>query len=232
MLKIRKSSERGHAEHGWLRSFHTFSFANYYDPEFMGFRDLRVINEDYISGGEGFPTHPHRDMEILTYVTSGALEHKDTLGTSSVIRPGEMQRMSAGTGVQHSEFNHFPDQETSLLQIWILPDRQGHKPGYEQKNFSQAFAQDPLTLVASKDGHAGSLHINQDVNLYVGKWDSGRTFEKPWPETRYGWLQIVNGTLSLNGVDLSKGDAVAFAGEKGLSFKAPNATEFLLFDLN
>lgn len=232
MIKIRKSAERGHAEHGWLRSFHTFSFANYYDPDFMGFRDLRVINEDYIAGGEGFPTHPHRDMEILTYVTSGALEHKDTLGTSSVIRPGEMQRMSAGTGVQHSEFNHFPNQETSLLQIWILPNRQGHKPGYEQKNFAESFAKNPLTLVASKDGRDGSLHINQDVDLYVGKWNAARTLEKPWQETRYGWLQVVNGTLSLNGINLSRGDAAAFGGEKNLSIKASNATEFLLFDLN
>jgi redox-sensitive bicupin YhaK (pirin superfamily) len=232
MQQVRKSQERGHAEHGWLDSFHTFSFADYYDPAFMGFRELRVINDDRISGGRGFPTHPHKDMEIITYVVEGGLEHKDTMGTNSVILPGEVQHMSAGTGVQHSEFNHFKDQPCRLLQIWIQPDTRGVKPRYGQKSFSDDLRKKDLVLTASKDGRDGSLPIYQDVDLYAAKWPGARKTEFSFrAPNRYGWLQIVNGELTVAGQVLGAGDGLAVSGEKNISLSAAGAVEFLLFDL-
>ena len=232
MLQVRRSSERGHADHGWLNSYHTFSFADYYDPGFMGFRDLRVINEDWVAGGKGFPTHPHQDMEIITYVIEGALEHRDTLGTHSVIRPGEVQRMTAGTGIQHSEFNADREQRTHLLQIWILPDRRGHKPGYEQKSFSAKIAREPFALVAAKDGRDGAVSLNQDVDLYCAKWDSPRSASFNFRDReRYGWLQMVSGEVEVAGQTLTSGDALALAKTPTIDVSTKSQAEFLLFDL-
>lgn len=232
MLQIRKSSDRGHANHGWLESFHTFSFADYYDPSHMGFRVLRVINEDKIAAGRGFPTHPHQDMEIITYLVDGALEHKDSMGTSSVIYPGEVQHMSAGTGVQHSEFNHFKDRSSHLLQIWLLPDERSVKPGYGQKSFASDMAARDMVLAASPDGRDGSLKIHQDVDLYVAKWDSGRESNFLFrSKSRYGWVQLVRGDLSVNGTELEPGDGMAVAGEEKITLSAKTGAEFLVFDL-
>lgn len=231
MLKIRRSEERGHADHGWLDSYHTFSFADYYDPDVMGFRVLRVINDDRISGGRGFPTHPHRDMEIITYVIEGSLEHQDTMGTHSIILPGEVQQMSAGTGVQHSEFNHEKTSVTRLLQIWILPDRAGHKPRYGQKSFTEALQRENLVLVASGDGAQGSVPLHQDVQLYAGKWSSAREQKYSFKSGRYGWIQIANGSLEVNGQLLKTGDGVAIAEESEIALRAHGPAEFLLFDL-
>jgi quercetin 2,3-dioxygenase len=232
MLQTRKSNERGHANHGWLESYHTFSFADYHDPGFMGFRVLRVINEDLIAGGKGFPTHPHQDMEIITYMVEGALEHKDSMGTSSVIKPGEVQHMSAGTGVQHSEFNHFKDQSAHLLQIWFLPDTRAVKPQYGQKSFAAELAKRDLVLAVSKDGREGSIAIHQDVDLYVAKWSSAAEIEFGFREkSRYGWIQLVAGHLEVNDAKLAPGDGLAVAGEDKLWIKSKGAAEFLLFDL-
>jgi redox-sensitive bicupin YhaK (pirin superfamily) len=232
MLQVRKSGERGHANHGWLESYHTFSFADYYDPNNMGFRVLRVINEDKISGGKGFPTHPHQDMEIITYLVEGALEHKDSMGTSSVIYPGEVQHMSAGTGVQHSEFNHFKDQSAHLLQIWLLPDQRSVKPGYGQKSFADDLKKKDIVLAASPEGREGSLPIQQDVDLYVAKWDSGREYSfKFRSKSRYGWVQLVSGNLAANDLKLSPGDGLAVAGEEQIKLSASGPVEFIVFDL-
>lgn len=232
MLQVRKAKERGHAVHGWLDSHHTFSFADYYDPDFMGFRDLRVINEDRIQGGQGFPTHPHKDMEIITYVIEGALEHKDTLGTQSVISPGEVQHMSAGTGIQHSEFNSLRDKETHLLQIWILPNAKGIKPGYGQKSFAEQIKKGELVLAASPEGRSGSIPIHQDVDLYFAKWNSAREQDfKFRGKSRYGWVQLVSGNLDVSGVSLGPGDGLAIAAEENLTLTSKGAAEFLLFDL-
>jgi redox-sensitive bicupin YhaK (pirin superfamily) len=233
MMKIRRSHERGHAEHGWLDSYHTFSFGDYYDPANMGFRDLRVINEDWISGGRGFPQHPHKDMEIVTYVIEGALEHRDTLGTNSVIRPGEIQCMTAGTGIEHSEFNSLKDQRTHLLQIWILPNQRNRAPGYGQKSFASDFSQKPFVLLTSGDGREGSVQIHQDVDLFGAKWDSARTeiFQFRNKE-RYGWLQVVAGDLSIDSLHLSAGDGLVLSQEKQIQIETKGKVEFLLFDLN
>jgi len=234
-MQVRRSSERGHANHGWLDSYHTFSFANYYDPEHMGFGVLRVINEDRIAGGAGFPMHPHKDMEILTYVISGALAHKDSMGNSAVILPGEVQRMSAGTGVRHSEFNSLKDQETHLLQIWMLPDQANYQPGYEQKSYTDSLAKKPLVLVLSRDGKEGTVRHNQDVELYASY------FQKSFVETFYirplrsVWLQMIAGELTLTKKDkketLLAGDAIAATGDGGLKIEASQDAHFLLFDL-
>jgi len=231
MINVRRSNERGHAERGWLKSFHTFSFADYYDPEYMGFHDLRVINEDYIAEGQGFPTHPHKDMEIITYVVQGELAHKDTLGNSTVIKPGEVQRMSAGTGIQHSEFNNKKDQKTHLLQIWILPEARDLKPGYGQKNFADQFGTEKLVLTVSHDGRDGSINMNQDVDLHVGKWQAADSLDFNARSGRKYWLQLISGDLKVNQTSLNPGDGAAMADESALKISSSGPAEFLLFDL-
>src|SRR5205809_7896778 len=191
MIQIRRAGERGHANHGWLDTYHTFSFSDYYDPKFMGFRSLRVINEDWVQPGYGFPTHPHRDMEIITYVLEGSLEHKDSMGTGSVIRPGEVQKMSAGTGVRHSEFNPSPTEPAHLLQIWLTPERRGLTPGYEQKAFPEGERRNRWRLVASRDGRDGSVTIHQDAAMYVTSLDAGKEVTHSLPPGRHAWLQVI-----------------------------------------
>jgi len=232
MINLRKSKERGSFNHGWLKTSHSFSFADYYDPKFMGFRALRVINEDFIAGGEGFPTHGHRDMEIVTYIIQGALEHKDTLGTHSVIKPGEVQYMSAGTGIRHSEFNSLKDQETHLLQIWIVPDREGHTPRYGQKSFLPEFDHKNFVLTLSPDGFEGSIAIHRDAYLWVGKPKAGEVIEYQLKEGRYAWIQSIKGELSVNGTTMSAGDGIAIREEQKLSILANRDAEFLFFDLD
>jgi quercetin 2,3-dioxygenase len=231
MIKIRKSGERGQADHGWLQSAHTFSFADYHDPSHMGFSALRVINEDYIAGGAGFPTHAHRDMEIITYIVEGALEHKDSMGNSTVIKPGEVQRMSAGTGVRHSEFNSLKNQKTHLLQIWILPDKANYEPSYGQKDFSSQLATGELILVASNDGQENSVNLNQDVFMYAAKSDQGAEKILNTDATRHYWLQVVKGVVKMNDITLGTGDAGQATNETRLHFKWQPNSEFILFDL-
>ena len=226
---IRRSNERGYADHGWLRSFHTFSFANYVDRNHMGFRALRVINEDRVTGGHGFGAHPHRDMEIISYVLEGEMEHKDNMGNGEVMRPGDVQRMSAGTGVLHSEFNHSTQNELHFLQIWIEPKQLGIKPSYAQKAFPAAERQGKWRLVASEEGHEESVSINQDVNLYAGLFNAGE--QATAPPSRYAWLHVVNGAMEVNGETLSAGDAAAFTPEESITLTGKEAGEVLLFDL-
>jgi redox-sensitive bicupin YhaK (pirin superfamily) len=230
MIQLRKAHDRGHADHGWLDSWHTFSFADYHDPKHMGFSALRVINEDRVSPGEGFPTHPHRDMEIITYVLEGALEHKDSLGTGSVIRPGEVQRMSAGTGIRHSEFNHSQSESVHFLQIWILPNRQGVKPGYEQKRIDPAELNGKLQLVASHDGRDGSVTIHQDASVYAAHLNGGEVTHKLAPG-RHAWLQVARGSVRINGTTLQAGDGASIENEPSLQLATDGSTEVLLFDL-
>jgi quercetin 2,3-dioxygenase len=230
MLQTRQSDQRGYADHGWLRSHHTFSFADYYDPSRMGFRTLRVINEDRIRGGAGFPTHPHRDMEILTYVVSGALEHKDSMGNTAVIRPGEIQHMSAGTGVRHSEFNHYKDHETHLLQIWILPEKTGISPTYGQKSFDRELEESRLVLVASRDGREGSVSLNQDADVYLSRLKAG-TVSFRLRSGRGAWLQLVKGRLKVGGLELQAGDGLVAEEEQLIEIEAVEPSEFLIFDL-
>lgn len=230
-MLIRRANERGYADHGWLRSFHTFSFADYYSPAHMGFRTLRVINEDRVEGGKGFGTHPHRDMEIISYVLSGALQHKDSMGTGSVIRPGDVQRMSAGTGVTHSEFNASPTDLVHFLQIWILPDQRGYAPGYEQKHFAEVERENQLRLVASKDGRQGSLTIHQDASLFASLLSPQQQVAHELQPGRYAWLHVARGQVDVNGEQLSAGDAAAFEQAATLSITGREASEILLFDL-
>lgn len=230
MITIRKAEERGHFNHGWLDTYHTFSFADYYDPEQMGFRALRVINDDRVEPGVGFGTHPHRDMEIITYVLDGELAHKDSMGNGSIIRPGEVQRMSAGTGVRHSEMNPSPAQWLHLLQIWIMPDRTGITPSYEQKMFEPAERQGRLRLVASPDGAGGSVTIHQDVRLYASLLD-GEEVSHAFDKGRYGWLHVARGNAVVNGIELGAGDGAAITDERSLTITGDGA-EVLLFDLN
>jgi redox-sensitive bicupin YhaK (pirin superfamily) len=230
-IAVRPAAERGHADHGWLDTWHTFSFADYYDPRFMGFRVLRVINEDFVAPGRGFPPHAHRDMEILTYVLEGALQHRDSLGTGSVIRPGEVQRMSAGTGVRHSEANPSADEAVHLLQIWIEPATLGIEPGYEQKAFADDDKRGRLRLVASPDGADGSVTIHQDARLFATLLDHGRTVVHPLAEHRHAWVQVARGTLTLNGQTLSAGDGAAVSGETALTLIGEKEAEALIFDL-
>ena len=230
MIQLRKANDRGHANHGWLDSWHTFSFADYHDPEHVSFSALRVINEDRVSPGEGFPTHPHRDMEIITYVLEGALEHKDSLGTGSVIRPGEVQRMSAGSGIRHSEFNHSQSEPVHFLQIWILPDRQGVKPGYEQKRIDLAELPGKLRLLASPDGRDGSVTINQNANVYAARLNGDEVTHLLTPGRR-AWLQVARGAVELNGTRLHAGDGAGVEDETALKLIADGSAEVLLFDL-
>lgn len=231
MIQVRKSEARGHANHGWLKSHHTFSFADYFDPAHMGFRSLRVINEDYIAGGTGFDSHPHRDMEIITYVVTGILEHKDSMGNTALIRPGEVQRMSAGTGVIHSEFNASKQIETHLFQIWIQPDSFGEKPSYEQKSFEEDFNKNKMTLVVSKDGRDGSIKIKQDAELSVSKLKSNDHVEYKLRPGRGAWVQVISGELEVNKKKIHKSDGLAIEDEPVLKFEALENCEFLLFDL-
>ncbi|MDD2273026.1 MAG: pirin family protein [Desulfuromonadaceae bacterium] len=230
MLRIRKSFERGHADHGWLNSYHTFSFANYYDPRQMGFRALRVINEDRVQKGSGFPTHPHQNMEIISYVLEGALEHKDSMGNGTVIRPGEVQRMSAGTGITHSEFNHSKDELVHFLQIWIEPEKDGLVPGYEQKFFADEEKKGGLRLVASRDGREGSVTIHQDVNLYAALL-GGDEIAYTIPPGRHVWLQVARGKVLVNGQKLAEGDGAAISDEDQVVMTGEEDAEILLFDL-
>jgi quercetin 2,3-dioxygenase len=231
MLTIRKAEDRGHANHGWLNTYHTFSFANYYDPKHMGFRALRVINEDRVSPAAGFGTHGHRNMEIITYVLEGSLEHKDSLGTGSVIKPGEVQRMSAGTGIMHSEFNHSKTEPVHFLQIWLLPEREGLAPGYEQQNFSPAKTPGKLQLVAARDGRDGAVTVHQDVELYAGVLKAGDRISHSLNPQRHAWVQVARGAISLNGVPLDTSDGAAISEETDVVIEATKDAEILLFDL-
>ena len=231
MITIRKSEERGHFSHGWLDTFHTFSFDQYYDPAHVHWRSLRVINEDRVAPGRGFPTHSHSDMEIITYILSGALEHRDSMGSGSVIRPGDVQRMSAGTGVSHSEFNPSDSQSVHLLQIWILPESRGLAPSYEEKSFSEDERRGRLRLVASADGREGSVTIQQDARLYATLLDAGASVEHTLGANRYAWLQVARGPVKLNEFDLQQGDGAAISNETDLRIVAQEAAEILLFDL-
>jgi redox-sensitive bicupin YhaK (pirin superfamily) len=231
MIQIRRSADRGHANHGWLDSHHSFSFADYQDPRFMGFRSLRVINEDRVQPGKGFGTHSHRDMEILTCVLDGVLEHKDSLGTSAQIRPGELQRMSAGTGVTHSEYNPSRDAPVHFLQIWILPERLGLEPSYEQRAFPAGDLGDHLRLVASRDGREGSLTVHQDVSLQLGALGRGARIRQPLVAGRHAWLQIARGRVRLGRETLAAGDGASLSDEASVELEALEDSELLLFDL-
>jgi len=230
MITLRPSQERGHANHGWLDTYHSFSFADYHDLEHMGFRSLRVINEDYVAPRRGFGTHPHRDMEIITYVLGGQVEHKDSMGTTAIIRPGEVQRMSAGTGVLHSEVNRF-DEQLHMLQIWILPEKRGLQPGYEQKAFNEQERQGRFRVVASPDGRDGSVTVHQDMTLHstlLGKGERAQYTLKPG---RHAWVQLARGSGTLNGTPIKAGDGAAVSEESTLVLTASEPIEALLFDM-
>jgi len=231
MLLLRPAGERGLAEHGWLRSYHSFSFADYYDPRQMGFRNLRVINEDRVQGGRGFGAHSHRDMEIISVVLEGGLRHKDSLGTGSVIRPGEVQCMSAGTGVTHSEFNDSPSEEVHFLQIWLIPSRPGLAPSYAQRAFAPAEGAGRLRLVASPDGRDGSLTIHSDASLYRGSFGAGQQQSLGLSPGRHAWVQVIGGALRVMGQTLSAGDGAAVSSEPQLELQGSEAAEVLVFDL-
>jgi quercetin 2,3-dioxygenase len=231
MISIRKSKERGHADHGWLDSRFTFSFAEYYDPKHMQFRTLRVMNDDRVAGGGGFPTHPHRDMEIVTYVLEGALTHQDSMGNGSTIKPGDVQYMSAGTGVAHSEFNASKTEPVHLYQIWMLPDKTGHQPKYDQKNFSEAEKRGKLRLVVSPDGREGSVKIRQDNELYATVLGAGESVKHELKPERHGYVQVARGSVTLNGKALEVGDGAEVSAEKTLELTGLKDAEVLLFDL-
>jgi redox-sensitive bicupin YhaK (pirin superfamily) len=234
MITLRPASERGHFDHGWLNTYHTFSFADYHDPRHTHFRALRVINEDTVQPGGGFGTHPHRDMEIMTYIVEGALAHKDSMGTGSTIMPGDVQRMSAGTGVLHSEFNHSRDELVHLLQIWIFPDKQGLKPSYEQKRFSSDEKLNRLRLVASPDASDGSVTIHADARVYGSLLEPGATVTHELSDGRGAWIQVVSGAIEVNGKRLVAGDGAGIEREKLLTIQGQSASgtsELLLFDL-
>ena len=231
MLNIIHSESRGAADHGWLKAKHTFSFADYYDPARIHFGTLRVINEDRVAPGQGFGTHPHRDMEIVTYIIKGAIEHKDSMGNGTVIRAGEIQRMTAGTGVLHSEFNHSQDEELHLLQIWIFPEKKNLEPGYEQKLFSPEEKRNQLRLVGSRDGRDGSLTIHQDVELFASVLDAGHSVSIADVEQRRVFVQVISGGLDVNGTKLGPGDGLQIEGEANVKLSATDESEFLLFNL-
>ena len=231
MITIRRSGDRGYADHGWLKSRHTFSFAGYYDPNHMGFRSLRVMNEDRVSAGEGFGTHAHDNMEIVSYVLEGELEHKDSMGNGEVLRPGEFQRITAGTGITHSEFNPSADNATHFYQIWLRPEREGIEPSYEQKSFDAADRQNQLQLVASPDGSDGSLLIHQDARIFLADLTSGEELTYKVPAGRHVWLQVLRGDLSVNGEALQTGDAAAISDESQLQLSTAGSAELMLFEL-
>ncbi|MCG5262635.1 pirin family protein [Cupriavidus gilardii] len=231
MIEIRKSAERGYADHGWLQSYHSFSFADYFDPRHVQFGPLRVINEDRVAPGMGFGTHGHRDMEIISYVLSGELAHKDSIGNGSVIRPGDVQRMSAGTGVRHSEYNHAAHDTTHFLQIWILPDRNGIEPGYEEKHFDAADKRGRLRLVGSPDGADGSVRIHQDVRLYAGLFDGDETATLTLAPGRRAYVHVARGAITVNGQALEAGDAAKLEGTDAVSLAQGDDAEVLVFDL-
>ncbi len=231
MIRLRKAAERGHFNFGWLDTYHTFSFGDYYDPRHMGFRSLRVINEDWVEGGRGFPTHPHRDMEIITYILEGALEHRDSMGTGSVIRPGEVQRMSAGTGVTHSERNPSAKDPVHLLQIWIMPDRSNYQPSYEQKSYADDEKRGRLRLIASPDGAEDSVTIHQDARLYSSLLEPGEEIRHLIEPNRHAWVQVARGSVEINGQRLEQSDGAAVSGEESLIITGREPSEILLFDL-
>ena len=231
MITIRGANERGHFDHGWLNTYHTFSFDQYYDPRYMGFRNLRVINEDFVAAGRGFPMHGHRDMEIITYILEGALKHEDSMGNGSIIRPGDVQRMSAGTGVRHSEKNASPDERVHLLQIWILPDTLNLEPEYEQKAFTEDERRGRLKLIASPDGADGSVRIHQDVSLFASILGAGERVERTMDAARYGWIQVARGSITVNDKTAEQGDGAIVMGESSLEILAEQPAEILLFDL-
>jgi redox-sensitive bicupin YhaK (pirin superfamily) len=232
MIKIRQSKDRGYFDHGWLQTYHTFSFGDYYDPLFMGYRSLRVINQDYVQAGHGFPTHSHRDMEIITYILEGALSHKDSMGTGSTIVPGDVQFMSAGSGVTHSEYNHSKDQIVHLLQIWIMPAIKGGAPRYDQRHFPDEERRGVFRLVASGDGRDGSLQIGQDANLFATILEKGRELTFDTKPDRFIWIQVAKGQLEVNGNKIYVGDGLEASSESSLVVKALDDSEFLTFDLN
>jgi quercetin 2,3-dioxygenase len=231
MITRRPATQRGHKNHGWLNANHTFSFGSYYDPQHMQFRALRVMNEDFVAPGQGFGTHPHNDMEIVTYVLEGALEHKDSMGNGEVLRPGEFQRMSAGTGITHSEFNPSKDEPVHLYQIWLLPEKNGITPSYEQKRFPEEERHNQLRLVASRDQSDGSLLIHTDARVYLGTIDQGRSVTHELAAKRYAWLQVLRGSVTLNGQSLETSDGAAIANETSLNIEATTNAEVMLFDL-
>ena len=231
MIQLRKSNERGHADHGWLDSYHTFSFADYYDPQHTHFRSLRVINEDYVAPEMGFSMHPHRDMEIITYVISGALRHRDSMGNTAVMRGGDVQRISAGTGIMHSEINDSDRAPVHLLQIWIMPDHKNAKPAYAEKSFARV-EPGQLHLITSKAGRRGSIAINQDADLYLAKLKPGESLNHTFADGRHGWLQVIEGEVEANGNKLAGGDAAAMVKTNDLTISAARPAHFLLFDLN
>lgn len=230
MIKIRKNEDRGRSNLGWLKSCHSFSFGDYHDPQHMGFRVLRVINEDRVEGGEGFGFHPHHDMEIVTYVLEGALEHKDSLGHGSVLHPGEMQLMSAGTGITHSEFNHSSSETVHFLQIWIIPKKKGIKPDYQQKKIFLEEKMGELILIVSPQG-GERLKIHQDVEIWGGKFNSADKIDYPFKDQRHGWLQVARGQVRMNDMKLMAGDGAAVSGEKNITLTAERKSEILLFDM-
>src|SRR5438034_6920657 len=231
MIRVRKAGERGHFDHGWLDAYHTFSFGDYYDPAHLGFRSLRVINDDRVQPGQGFGMHGHRDMEIVTYVLDGALAHRDSLGNGSLLRPGELQHMTAGTGVRHSEFNPSDEEGVHLYQIWLLPERKGLEPSYEQKAFTAEERQGTLRLVASPTGEHGSLTIRQDARLYLSTLQAGETVAHALKPGRHAWLQVLRGQVALHGHPLSTGDGAAVSEEEKLAIRGQDEAEVMLFDL-
>ncbi len=231
MIALRKSNQRGHADHGWLNTYHTFSFSSYYDPAHMGFRSLRVINEDRVAPGQGFGTHPHQDMEIVSYVLEGALEHRDSLGNGEVLCPGEFQRITAGTGIAHSEFNPSRDQPTHFYQIWLLPQRNGLAPSYEQKRFDDSELRNVLRIVASPEGENGSLSIHQDARIFLARLDTRKVIEFILLPGRHAWLQVLRGTVTLNGQEMDTSDGAAISAESRLAIEAASDSEIMLFDL-
>jgi len=231
MITLRPRQERGGGDYGWLNTRHTFTFSDYWDPRWMGFRSLRVINEDYVAPATGFPTHPHNDMEIITYVLEGQLEHKDSLGTGSVILPGDGQRMTAGRGIRHSEYNPSKSEQVHLYQIWIVPERKGLEPSYEQKTFPAEEKQGKLRLIASPDAKNGSVKINQDARLYVTLLKRGEEVAHEFGRKRHGWLQVAKGAVEVNGHKLAQGDGAAISDERTLTIKGTDNSEVLLFDL-